>query len=190
MPRISEYLRSPSCPSIVVLAFYGYYAENNDVSADHLDNGFGPSHYRIESSPPQSKQEAFGIGLSNMIEAAIGQHKSVYLMIDVPELPFYPRDCIREEAHGWSACVVSRRAIDARQSGLRSIVSRLVEKWPTVRVFDPLPSVCGVGDCSPVRNNFSYYFDSHHLSLRGSQLVARSFLAFINETEGRGQRSE
>lgn len=187
--RISEYLRSTSCPSIVVLAFYGYYAESDDVAADHLDNGFGPSHYRIESSPPHSKQEAFGVGLSNMIKVAIERHKSVYLMIDVPELPFYPRDCIREAAYGGSGgCVVSRRAIVARQSGLRNMVSLLVEKWPTLRIFDPLRAVCGVGDCTPVRNNLSYYFDSHHLSIRGGQIVGQSLLDFIDETEVRTSR--
>jgi hypothetical protein len=129
-----------------------------------------------------------------MIEVALGQHKSVYLMIDVPELPFFPRDCIREAAFGWAAasgdCVVSRKAINARQSGLRSIVSGLVEKWPTVGIFDPLPIVCGAGDCTPVPNNFSYYIDSHHMSIRGSQIVGRSFLAFINETESRTSRHE
>jgi peptidoglycan/LPS O-acetylase OafA/YrhL len=176
LARLHEYLLDPSSAPIVVLAFYGYYADM-------------PSRYRIESSPPQSKQQAFGIGLSNMIKVALEQRKSVYLVIDVPELPFSPRDCIREAAFGWASgradCVVSRKVIDVRQAGLRSVVSGLIQKWPRVQIFDPLPVVCGVGDCTPVQNNFSYYFDSHHLSLKGSQIVGRSFLEFLNEKEGR-----
>jgi hypothetical protein len=190
MLRVEEYLRGPASPRVVVLAFYGYYAENSAVAADHVETGLGPPAITIESDPPRSKQQAFSIGLSNMIEFVVGLQKSVYLMIDVPELPFSPRDCIREAATGIGDCVLPRKSINSRQSGLRNIVSGLVAKWPTLRIFDPLPIVCGTGDCVPVRTNFSYYADSHHISVRGSQIIDRSLLALINATEARTSRHE
>jgi peptidoglycan/LPS O-acetylase OafA/YrhL len=36
MSQIEKYLRGPSSPPIVVLAFFGYYAENSAVAADHV----------------------------------------------------------------------------------------------------------------------------------------------------------
>jgi peptidoglycan/LPS O-acetylase OafA/YrhL len=183
MLRIENYLRDPSSPQIVVLAFYGYYAETTAVAADHVDSGLGPPATTIESDPPQTKQQAFALGLSNMIKVALRPGRAVYLTIDVPELPFYPRDCIRKAATGIGDCVVPRKSIDLRQSGLRNIVSGLAAKWPAVRIFDPLPMVCGAGDCVPVRTNFSFYMDSHHLSMRGSQVVDRSLLALIDATQ-------
>ena len=190
MQRVEKYLRDPASPRIVVLAFYGYYAETSAVAADHIEAGLGPAAITIESDPPQSKQQAFGLGLSNMIQVALGQERSVYLVIDIPELPFFPRDCIREAATGMGDCVVPRKAIHSRQSGLRNIVSGLAAKWPAVRIFDPLPIVCGTGDCVPVRSDFSYYLDSHHMSIRGSQIVDRPFLALIDETAAQTPRRE
>jgi hypothetical protein len=42
MKDVFDYLTSPGTPRLVVLAFYGYYAETTDLAADHLMNGLGP----------------------------------------------------------------------------------------------------------------------------------------------------
>jgi peptidoglycan/LPS O-acetylase OafA/YrhL len=184
MKQAFDYLTGPDGPHIVVFSFYGYYAETTDFSADHLLNHLGPSHIRLTGERRQeSKEEVLFTGLENAIQLLTRQRKQVYLVIDVPEMPFLPRDCIqRPLLTKLTTCYLDRAVVDRRQQGLRRIVKRLQEEFPALSVFDPLPLLCDNSRCNPVLGDFSYYQDSHHLSLKGSQAVAGSLVALINRT--------
>ena len=176
-----DYLTGPEGPETVVLAFFGEYMEATDVAADHVWRGKGPSQIRLVGPrPDQSKEEVLAIGLENAVEMLVEHHKRVFLMVDVPELPFFPRDCVERPLFTKRTdCSVSRAAVDQRQLGLRRVVARLQERFPTLGVFDPLPLLCGPSECTPVLPDFSFYQDSHHLSRRGSALVAARLLHFM-----------
>jgi hypothetical protein len=187
MKEVFDYLASPGAPRLVVLSFYGYYAETTDFSADHRLNGFGPSRYRLESdSPLQSKQEVLALGLRNAISLLLSRDKRVVLVIDVPELPFFPRDCVKRPLIKPANCHLDKSTVDQRQGGLRTIVTQLQQEFPRIGVFDPLPLFCGENGCDPVRDDFSFYQDSHHLSVRGSEKVARALVAMINASPDNG----
>jgi SGNH domain (fused to AT3 domains) len=186
MEQAFDYLTGPDGPSIVVLAFYGYYAETTDFSADHMVNGKGPSHIILRGErQEQSKEDVFSSGLGNAIQSLLAHGKRVYLVVDVPELSFFPRDCVERPFFAMTkrADCYERADIDKRQLGLRRIVRGLQERFPALGVFDPLPLICGGLRCSPVSADFSYYQDSHHLSRRGSKKVAGALVAMINRTE-------
>src|ERR1017187_9652621 len=184
MKQAFDYLTGPVGPDIVVFAFYGYYAEATDFSADHLLNGKGPSHIGLNGErQQQAKEDVLFTGLENAIGLVTGRRKQVYLVMDIPELPFLPRDCVKRPFFTKLAnCHLERSVVAQRQKGLRRIVKRLGSDFPTLEVFDPLPLLCDNSWCNPVVEGFSYYQDSHHLSLRGSELVARSLVGLINRT--------
>jgi hypothetical protein len=189
MKQVFDYLTSPGSPRLVVLSFYGYYAEATDVAADHLQNGFGPSHYQLYSDDPQqTKEEVLVLGLGNAIKLLLSRNKTVFLITDIPELPFFPRDCIKRPFMKQKNCYVARAAVDQRQRGLRRVVNELQHEFPQIAIFDPLPLLCGEISCNPVNDDFSFYQDSHHLSVRGSETVARSLLTLIDQrfTNGAG----
>jgi hypothetical protein len=48
-----------------------------------------------------------------------------------------------------------------------------------VQVLDPLPYLCPKGSCLPVQEGLPVYFDSGHLSERGSRLLIPMFLQSI-----------
>jgi hypothetical protein len=55
-------------------------------------------------------------------------------------------------------------------------VRALLNKWEQsgVRVIDPLEAMCGPKVCDIVRGGAPLYFDSHHLSIAGAELVVGS----------------
>jgi hypothetical protein len=109
------------------------------------------------------------------------QGRRVVLVVDVPELPFLPRDCVSRPFARATNCAVPRNVVERRQRGLRRVVARLKEDLPAIEIFDPLPTLCSKGDCVPVRDGEALYQDSHHLSGRGSRLVARALLQELGE---------
>jgi hypothetical protein len=176
-----NYISGAASPKLVVLSFFGDYAETTDMAADHIENGAGPSHFLLQTdSPQQSKQEALFVGLRNVLTALFAQGKQVYLLVDVPELPFVPRDCVKRPLFHQADCSVPRAAVDRRQQGLRQIALRLKQEFPQLTVFDPLPLLCGEFECRPVTDHVSLYTDSHHLSVRGSEEVTGSLLHLID----------
>ena len=182
--EIIDYLNAPGAPRLVVLSFFGYYAETTDFAADHIGSAFGPSHFRLLSGPPgRSKRDSLAIGLGNTISMLVAQSKKIILAMDVPELPFLPGDCLRRPFGRPVDCHVDRSVIDRRQQGMREIASRLHREFPEMGVFDPLPVLSDDRGFDPVHEDYSLYRDSHHLSVKGSEKVARALVDMINTSE-------
>lgn len=187
-PRMAEaltYLDRPDSPRLVVLAFFGYLAETTDVAADQRFGTNGPSAFRLEGGSATAgiapgKETALYTGLKAFIARLLRQQKDVVFAIDVPELPFSPRDCIPRPVGMQRPCVVARKSVDARQAGIRRIGSRLQTDFGQLRIFDPLSVICGTGDCEPIGREHSWYADSHHLSVWGSAHVARALVAQLS----------
>jgi peptidoglycan/LPS O-acetylase OafA/YrhL len=186
-PEIIDYLNTPGAPRLVVLSFFGYYEETTDFAADHIGSAFGPSHFRLLSGPPgRSKQDSLALGLGNTISMLVSQGKRVILAVDVPELPFFPRDCLMRPFGRPADCKVDQSVIDRRQRGMREIASRLQREFPGMDVFDPLPVLSDERGFDPVHQDYSLYRDSHHLSVKGSEKVAKALVAMIDASEDSG----
>jgi hypothetical protein len=185
--EILDYLNTPGAPRLVVLSFFGYYEETTDFAADHIGSAFGPSHFRLLSGPPgRSKQDSLALGLGNTISMLVSQGKRVILAVDVPELPFFPRDCLMRPFGRPADCKVDQSVIDRRQRGMREIASRLQREFPGMDVFDPLPVLSDERGFDPVHQDYSLYRDSHHLSVKGSEKVAKALVAMIDASEDSG----
>jgi hypothetical protein len=97
MKHVFDYhLTSREAPNIVVFVFFGYYAEATDFAADNILAHMRPSQYHLKGElPQQSKEDVLFGGLKNSIGLLIGEGTRVFLVVDVPELPFLPGDCIK-----------------------------------------------------------------------------------------------
>lgn len=160
----------------VVLSFFGGYFLTTAFAADHTHNNTGPQSFTVEvpGNRGVSREEAFYIGLDNSIKRLISSGKHVTLLIDIPELPFFPKDCIRNTL---SKCTVNKDVVENRQAPLRKIVSRLQAANPPLAVYDPTSLMCNTKECGYTMDNVILYRDSHHLSNRGSLEYAKKFLA-------------
>lgn len=160
----------------VVLAFFGNYFLTTAYAADHIANKTGPQSFKVEipGGRGPSREDVFYVGLNNTIKLLVSNGKQVTLLIDIPELPFFPKDCIRNTL---KTCVIKRAEVDRRQASLRKIISELKKSNPTLSLFDPIHLMCDAKQCGYLMNDVALYRDSHHLSVRGSFEYAKRFVA-------------
>ena len=174
---VIDYLVHAPAIHTVVISFYGAYMLETAFAADHVTSNKGPGATRIESAefPGKSKPELFEIGLDNAVAALEGAGKEVVILLDVPELPFFPRDCLRQQG----SCTLATSTVLERQAVMRQIVDRIQARHPKVRVYDTLGLFCGAETCRFEIDGRIIYRDSHHLSEWGSAYVARNFFEWL-----------
>ena len=151
------------------------------MAADHLANHYGPASVSITSREfnGSDKRELFFYGLEKTVRLLLAAGKKVVIMNDTPELPFFPRDAIRLPVNALGGMSLPRSSVMARQAELRTGIENLRRKHPEVTVYDPLDVVCDASSCPIVMGDTLLYKDSHHLSTRGSKIVAAHLLAAI-----------
>lgn len=159
----------------VVLSFYGNYFKHDAYAADHIKNKVGPNAVKITSSVfSGSRSDLFYYGLDLTIKKLVDSGKSVTLFVDVPELPFFPKDCVR---NSFKKCEIPKAIALERQAELRGIVAKLKSLNPQLNVFDPIDLLCGNDWCGYKRDGVIIYRDSHHLTLRGSNIFAGLYIS-------------
>jgi peptidoglycan/LPS O-acetylase OafA/YrhL len=167
----------------VLLAFFGNYMATENFAADHRIENLGPAQVTMttEKMEGRSKKDIFFFGLESSVTALRRAGKKVIISIDIPELPFLPKTCIsRPFASSRNDCTFPKAAVDKRQRDLRVMLADIKRLHPEVRVFDPLDIFCNADTCSAIRDGMLLYYDSHHLSDRGSDELAISFLTFLD----------
>jgi hypothetical protein len=169
---IVNYLINSKSIKNVMLSFFGNYFMKDFYAADHSLNKELPKIYTTLSNKG-SREEIFFLGLDAAIKLLIKNGKKVTISIDIPELPFFPRDCIRNV---FANCVIPRNEVLARQFDLRNNITKLKSMNPDLVVFDPINFFCDQSNCFFKNKDVIYYRDSHHLSQRGSNLYAQYFL--------------
>jgi len=171
----------------VVLASLGpYYFSGVGFAPEHLVPGeFDARSWNLEptgiSDSKATKEQVFLNGLDRAIEALESARKDVVLYIDVPELNFSPRECVERPLRSIRRmhCVIDRKMVQERQREYRSVIATLERKHPHLRVFDPLKYLCDEKQCVASSKNVIYYRDGHHLSIRGSEYLAKPFLNWL-----------
>jgi hypothetical protein len=164
----------------VVMGFFAYYGETTDVAKDHRDNDWGPSNTHINGRLDRAaKMDAFAHGLEQAVRRLVMARKSVVIVIDVPELPFSPGNCyMKARIHVADVrCQVPLAEVSSRQKSIRQILNQIRERYPGVRVVDPIPVLCDAKGCGPGTSAAPMYRDSHHLSEQGSTELAKLILA-------------
>lgn len=175
-------------PSIrtVVFSFTNTYISSIAFSARekaaHFDSTsiqFARPGYGASSD----KVDLFYSGLEMAVAAIEQKGKSVIIVIDVPELPFFPRDCIRQSLFLGidEPCRLPRSDAMESQKNLREMLNRFVVAHPEVRLYDPFNLFCDKQNCNFENDQMLFYRDSDHLSLRGSEFLARDFLNWMSK---------
>lgn len=118
---------------------------------------------------------AFVDKLDRTIVAIRSMKRQVVLIGPVPPQPF---DVPRRLAHlARTDGLHDARGVDRAWAEARTVHLRaLFAQWRArgVSVIDPVAALCPAGPCAIERDGKPLYFDSHHLSVTGAQLVLAS----------------
>ena len=115
-------------------------------------------------------QSLFAQGLELAVKDMLDHQKDVVLLLDVPELPFFPKDCVRQN----KVCSISREDVLERQAPHRAMIAAIQARHPTVRTFDPIDIFCDKNSCGIYSGSVLMYRDSHHMSTEGSNIYGRA----------------
>jgi peptidoglycan/LPS O-acetylase OafA/YrhL len=162
----------------VALSFFGNAILDKSFAANHI-NSDAPFSLSIYSPlwPNKSKVELFFEGLNSAITTIEKSGKRVVIMVDVPELPFFPLDCFRKHL----TCDQLERDVMARQNAQRELLKRLAVLHPKLEVFDPINLFCKEGKCAYRTEEYILYRDSHHLSYEGSLEYGKDFIGWLDK---------
>lgn len=80
---------------------------------------------------------------------------------------------------GWS---VPRAEIEQRRSRPLAALVAIQRGLPAIRLWDPLPSLCDADFCNGYKNGKPLYYDTHHLTAFGDELLLPDFLATLDKT--------
>lgn len=179
MDAALKYLRESPTITTVVLSFFQSAVLDTPFAAEHVSLNRGPHKIILKSPlhPEYTKRQAFEEGLEATVKTLQDSGKRVVLVVDMPELSFIPRDCIRDA----SSCTLPIETIEERQKVFRKIISDIKSRYPTVLVYDPLPILSRRGRCLYAYEGNLIYRDSHHVSEWGSEYWAKDLLRWLGE---------
>lgn len=116
--------------------------------------------------------------LSKSISELIKNKKNVILVLDVPQIPVNPKDCIKsrpfQEAAGICDFPESKKKVDDKK--IIEMIKRLAKQYPPIRIMDASRAFCRQGVCTIGDGKSIYYHDDNHLTDKGSDLVAKQLL--------------
>jgi peptidoglycan/LPS O-acetylase OafA/YrhL len=135
--------------------------------------------YLTAQSSPQERQD-----FENKLDATLGllqsAGKQVYYFLPVVEPGFDPRLCTGALPLGRKppySCVIDKTADDAKSEAVRTSATRVIARWPQVRVVDPNTMLCREGQCPILQGGHSIFKDENHLSQAGSMRLSESLNA-------------
>ena len=118
----------------------------------------------------------FQKSFKNTIDQLSKKVKHVILLAQVPMFPGYNKDCeiksIRLNTLGCTKRFNNTLVDHASNKFLQSIAN----KYTNVEYFGIRQVLCKHKICSPYLNGVPVYYDTHHLSMTGSELIGRKML--------------
>jgi peptidoglycan/LPS O-acetylase OafA/YrhL len=183
LEKIFKFIHKAKGIETVILSFAHIYPLDEMYAADHIRNGFKASDMVLQDRLGHAVTpiDVFEAGLRRTTNYLRSKGIAVVLLIDIPELKFMPKDCLRNKV----SCEFNHIDVTTRQKVHRDLLSKISRDTEGVRVFDSLSVFCANNEdrCSVLKDGRTLYRDSHHLSHFGSIEFGKVFASFfIDET--------
>lgn len=129
-------------------------------------------------------KQVFQISMKETIDRLHKADKKIIIVLDNPELGFDVKSCVEIRPLAFSknvntACGVSRLNFDNRTKEYKEVIYSVLKDYPSVQIFDPANYLCDSQWCSAINDGKMLYRDDDHLSLQGSELLARKLLPSV-----------
>lgn len=175
--KIFDYLKTATEVKLVVLSFSHAYPLDKLIAADHVARKFRVEDEVIvdQTNKQLNKIDAFYGGLDRTVAFLEQLGKQVVVLVDVPELTYFPKDCLRAK----DMCEFNRMDVLNRQVVHRDRLEELKRHHPNLAIYDPLEQYCHGAMCNIIIDGRTAYRDSHHLSLYGSDVYGHTFADWL-----------
>jgi peptidoglycan/LPS O-acetylase OafA/YrhL len=178
-------IKSPSV-KIIIISFRGVInLTSKDFQSDR-EISIPDRHFTVKGESQElDLHSAFDKAMRGTLEKLVSSHKEIIFVVDNPELGFHPKECVdmrRFHLTTWSPrnpCAVTREEFDIRNQEYRSLVFSILRSFPSVKVFDTVEALCDSKWCEARREGKFLYQDDNHLSVFGSEIIARRLMKSI-----------
>lgn len=127
-----------------------------------------------EFSPPLIQADRFAAALARTTYDFVAAGKRVYYVIENPTLPFFPGECLaRPFAISTKDCSQGAARVLQQQKHYREMLQGI----PNLQLIDTVDAFCPNGTCLTSVDGRILYADQNHLSVWGSEFLARKVLA-------------
>ncbi len=139
------------------------------------------------------RAKIYEIAMRKTLQLLVSLNKTVFFVIDVPEIGLDPRYCKQNYSVGGventpiikrsyiSDCTVSRDVYEARIKDYKQLTAKVLAEFPQVIVFDPTKYFCDEEKCQGIKDGKLLYRDGDHLSVDGSKYLAKYLAPVIRE---------
>lgn len=155
--------------------------------------GFGPAEAGYNYPPVASvngegedSTQVFRAGLEKTIEVLKQSGKQVRYMLQVPEIGIHPQACFGRplslsDKDYSRLCLVPYQLYRERMAVYRTLVEEVRQK-EALQVFDPEGVFCTTEGCSAIHDGRLRYADDNHLSVFGSQELAKTLVPWLRDS--------
>lgn len=169
----------------VLLSFFYGYAHEIPFAQQHVPPGFWEDITINGSNKRAIKEPAFEKGLASFALGIAKTGKRVFIVRDIPEMPFLPGPCLatipsRERLMRMlriePACTIPFSVYTNRQNDFHRMYERIASQHPNIGILDAAEPLCNGQRCSILVDGKLAYRDSHHLNEYGSEAVSKAII--------------
>lgn len=164
-------------PAVTTIIFVGRLDTLNhlfDASNPATDTAF-----KTKQDDRARNYRLLASAVDQTLQRFVGKNKQVILIDTVPSLDFDPGLCrwrpVRFGTIRKDPCVVPRPMVETQQKEFRAVFDAASQRYPFVRVFDPLPALCDAEFCYGSKDGVMWYADDSHLTPPGVARVRARF---------------
>ena len=170
-----KFITETNSIKVVILSGYWSYLSSGGFAINN-QNFTQPDNLHITQS------ESFMKMGMKVIDAINKSGKRLILMKDIPDLDFNIQNCfdlspfknntVREK------CDMNYMTYLDRYEDFESLLLQLTSKYPRLEIYSPVKLFCSTTTktCTAMNGSDPLYFNSHHLTIKGSDLVIKDML--------------
>lgn len=176
---IIDYLERSKSVETVVLS--GYWAYLMSGGFDNLGDG-----WRNARAPTKDNLSTFEENASEFLGRLLKAGKSVVFLKDIPDLDFNIGACFDNRPIRISTpkirqdCSIDEREFLSRMKTFDSLIDKILQSFPEVKIYDPRPLFCSNGKCYGSNGELPYYFNGDHVNHFGAKLVIDGLIDYLH----------
>jgi hypothetical protein len=166
--------------NLILIGRYAFYASGDGYGSD---GGLKPGNVSIvrHSMRPDLGEDDYASVLADGLKTTLLTVKAarITVVLEAPELGFDPKSCVdvrpvRLTTHVRTPCAITRREVDLRQQNYKAPFLDVLKGFPTVRVIDPMDTLCDAALCYGIDGNEVRDTDSNHVNALGASKVLKA----------------